>query len=205
MNLNKSVIAIVVLIITLIGLSYIFRSNSIANYPSSGTDIIAFGDSLIQGVGASESKDFVSLLSQKIGLPIINLGHSGDTTYDGLERISELDKYKPKVVILLLGGNDYLKKIPISETEINLTYLIKNIQSRGAVVLLLGVRGGLINDRFDTMYKKLRDKYHTAYVPDVLQGLIADMRYMSDAVHPNNAGYAIIANKVYPVLVDLVR
>lgn len=205
MNLNKSVIAIVVLIIILIGLSYIFRSNSIANYPSSGTDIIAFGDSLIQGVGASESKDFVALLSQKIGQPIINMGRAGDTTYDGIVRIGELDKYKPKVVILLLGGNDYLKKIPIVDTEKNLGVLIREIQGRGAVVLLLGVRGGIINDRFDAMYKKLRDKYHTAYVPDVLRGLIADMRYMSDAVHPNNAGYAIIANKVYPVLVDLVR
>lgn len=205
MNLNKSVVAIVVLIIILIGLSYIFRSNSIANYPSHGTDIIAFGDSLIQGVGASESKDFVTLLSQKIGQPIINMGRAGDTTYDGIVRIGELDKYKAKVVILLLGGNDYLKKIPIADTEKNLGVLIREIQGRGAVVLLLGVRGGIINDRFDAMYKKLRDKYHTAYVPDVLRGLIADMRYMSDAVHPNNAGYAIIANKVYPVLVGLLK
>lgn len=205
METKKSLILVAVLIVILFGLFCVFQPKPVANYPSAGTDIIAFGDSLIQGVGASESKDFVTTLSRRIGRPIINLGHAGDTTFDGIARIDELDKYKPKIVILLLGGNDYLKKLPILDTEKNLGVLIREIQSRGAIVLLLGVRGGIINDRFDTMFGRLRDKYRTAYVPDVLHGLIADMKYMSDAVHPNDAGYANIANKVYPVLADLIK
>jgi acyl-CoA thioesterase-1 len=205
METKKSLILVAVLIVILFGLFCVFQPKPVVNYPSAGTDIIAFGDSLIQGVGASESKDFVTILSRRIGRPIINLGHAGDTTFDGIARIDELDKYKPKIVILLLGGNDYLKKLPILDTEKNIGVLIREIQSRGAIVLLLGVRGGIINDRFGTMFGRLRDKYRTAYVPDVLRGLIADMKYMSDAVHPNNNGYAIIANKVYPVLVDLIK
>jgi lysophospholipase L1-like esterase len=82
----------------------------IKNFPSKGTDIVAFGDSLIVGLGATEGNDFVSILSKKIGLNIINLGVSGNTTEDGLNRINELDQYDPKVVLLLLGGNDAIKQ-----------------------------------------------------------------------------------------------
>lgn len=203
---TKQIRIIVSVVIAIVVLSFLFsRTKTITNYPSSGTDIIAFGDSLVQGVGSSNSNDFVSVLSRKIEIPIVNLGHSGDTTADGLARISNLDKYNPKIVILLLGGNDYLKKVPITETENNLATIIKNIQNRGAIVLLLGVRGGLINDHFDSMFERLRSRYHTAYVSDVLSGLIADSRYMSDVVHPNDLGYSIIANRVYGVLKSLLE
>lgn len=197
-----------VIAILLIGGSifYFSRAEPITNYPSQGTDIIAFGDSLIEGRGASSSeRSFVTLLAKKIGRPIVNLGHAGDTTADGLARVSELEAYNPKIVLLLLGGNDHLKKMPISETRKNLAALIQYIQSRGAIVVLLGVRGGLFNDPFDTEFEALRDAYHTAYVPDVLDGLFGNMTYMSDAVHPNDAGYGRIAERVYPVLAELLQ
>lgn len=205
MDIRKVIIYILIIVVAISAIVLFFPKKKIANYPSTGTDIIAFGDSLIQGVGSTNKGDFVSILSKKIGRPIINLGHSGDTTSDGLSRIGELDKYNPKVVILLLGGNDYLKKIPQDETQSNLIKIIKNIQDRGAIVLLLGVRGGLISDRFETMYSNLSYKYNTAYVPDVLRGLIFNTNYMSDAVHPNNAGYIVIAEKVYPKLNSLIK
>ncbi len=183
----------------------IFPKRKITNYPSSGTDIVAFGDSLVRGVGSSGGGDFVSILSNKIGRPIINLGQSGNTSYDGLRRLSELDQYKPKVVLVLFGGNDYLKKIPSSETEVNLIKIIRDIQARGSVVILLGVRGGILNDPFDEMYERVSDSMKTALVPNVLRGLIFNSNYMSDAVHPNNAGYALIAEKIYPTLERVLR
>lgn len=188
-------------------LYFIFgKEEEIKNYPSSGTDIIAFGDSLVQGVGASsKDKNFVSLLSYKIGRPITNLGISGNTTKDGLSRLTEFDDYKPKVVLLLLGGNDYLRKVPIEETFINLGKIIEDLQDRGAVVILLGVRGGIIGDNFDTEFEKLEKKYKVAYVPDVLDGLITNPKYMSDAIHPNDAGYAKIVDRIYPILNKLIK
>lgn len=182
------------------GAFYFFRAETVTNYPSKGKDIIAFGDSLVEGAGSTDGNDFVSLLSKKIGRPIINLGHGGDTTADGIARLKELDKYNPKVVILLLGGNDHLRKVPIGDTRKNLAVLIENIQGRGAVVILLGVRGGLFNDRFDTEFENLHDTYDTAFVPDVLDGLFGDGRYMSDVIHPNDIGYKIIAERIYPLL-----
>jgi lysophospholipase L1-like esterase len=185
-------------------LYYSFRQ-TITNYPSKGIEIVAFGDSLVQGVGSVDYGDFVSVLSKKIHKPIINLGHRGDTTAEGIARLKDLDNYNPKVVLLLFGGNDYLESIPIPQIEKNLSILIENIQARGAVVVLLAVRGGIFNDNFDKMYKHLRDQYHTAYVSDVLEGLYGNKNLMSDIVHPNNDGYRVMADRIYPIISSVTK
>ncbi len=204
MKFRILILSILLAIFAVLGVFY-FWTEPVANYPSKGTDIVAFGDSLVEGVGAADGNDFVSLLSQKIGQPIVNLGRAGDTTADGVARIGQLDAYTPKVVLLLLGGNDYLRRISISDTRKNLEILIQNIQARGAVVLLLGVRGGILNDRFAAEFKNLRDTYHTAFVSDVLDGLLGNGQYMADATHPNAVGYRIIAERIYPILREVIK
>ena len=205
MNARVVIIIIFSAILVALGIYYFSRTEAITNYPSKGMDIIAFGDSLVYGVGATEGNDFVSLLSEMTGESIVNLGRAGDTTADGLARINELNKYNPKVVILLLGGNDYLKKIPIADTFKNLATLIENIHARGAIVVLLGVRGGLFNDRFDTEFEKLSDTYNTVFVSDVLDELFGSSQYMSDTIHPNNIGYQMISGRIYSVLIGVLK
>lgn len=186
---------------------FVFRDNGseILNRDSKGTTIVAFGDSLINGVGSTDGNDFISLLSQRIGQPIINLGVNGNTTIDGLARINKVLDKDPKIVILLLGGNDYLKKIPIEDTFKNLDLMVKAIQKQGSMVLLLGVRGGLLTDIFADRFEVFAESHKVAFVPNVLDGLIAKNKYMSDAVHPNDAGYKEIADKVEPVLRKLLK
>lgn len=205
---NKNIIIIGLFsVLFVFGIFYfVLNKDTYTNYPSNGTDIVAFGDSLIEGVGASsKDKNLVSELSRKIGKPIINLGVSGNTTADGLRRLDQLDKYKPKVVILLLGGNDYLRKVPKETTFNNLGKIIEDIHSRGAVVLLLGVRGGLLKDNFEEDFEIISSKYNTAFVSNVLSGLILDKKYMADEIHPNDAGYVKISERVLPVLADIVK
>lgn len=178
---------------------------TIKNYPSSGETIIAFGDSLIEGVGSTKGNDFVSLLSQRLNTPIINLGHPGDTTAEAFTRIDDVLSKNPKVVMVLLGGNDFLKRVPKHEMLSNLERIITAIQNKGAVVVLLGIRGGLITDSYESDLRSLAEKTGSAYVPNVLKGLIGDSKYMDDSVHPNNAGYAIIADHIYPVLLKVLN
>ena len=55
------------------------------------------------------------------------------------------------------------------------------------------------------MNKKLAKKYGTLYVPNVLAGLLGNASLMYDAIHPNEEGYKIIANRVTPVLEKIFK
>lgn len=202
MNRKYILFGAVVLAVAIVGVALAWPGEgAVRNYPSSGTEIIAFGDSLVQGVGASApEKNFVSVLSAQLGRPIVNLGVSGNTTADGVQRLGEINKYQPQVVMVLLSGNDRLRQIPQEQTLANLGTIIEYIQNKGAVVVLLGVRGDLFGNGHDDKLKALAESRQAVYVPDVLDGLFGNNRYMTDLVHPNDAGYAKIANRIYPLL-----
>jgi lysophospholipase L1-like esterase len=203
----KSVLVFFVVVAVAIGVFFLFKDDEkITNYPPrAGGTIVAFGDSLVEGVGADESKNFVSRLSDKINEPIINLGISGDTTRDGLARVGDVFEQNPRIVLVLLGGNDYIKRVPKEETFSNLKSIILNIQSRGAITVLLGVRGGVLQDHYDEEYKKLAKETGSVYVDNVLAGLLTKPQYMHDGIHPNARGYELIAEKIYPELLKVLE
>ena len=116
------------------------KVSEIRNYPSPGESIVALGDSLVQGVGADTEGGFVTLLSERLGLPIENLGRGGDTTESALDRIDSVLEKNPKVVIVLLGGNDYLSRRAKEDVFANLAEIIERIQDTGAVVIKINNR-----------------------------------------------------------------
>lgn len=204
---NYWVMVLFAFAIVITGLVYFLkREPKIKNYPSAGKNIIAFGDSLTEGYGIPRDKNYVSLLSQKIGESIINAGRSGDTTESALARLETdvLDR-DPKVVIVLLGGNDYLRGMPRSQTFSNLATIIEKIQEQGAVVILVGIQGGVFRDNFKKEFFALAKIKHTAYVPNILQEILGEKDLMLDIIHPNEKGHEIMAKRIEPVLRDMIR
>lgn len=174
--------------------------------PTSGTAIIAFGDSLVAGRGATGGNDFVTLLSRRIRLPIVNAGRSGDTTRSALARLDrDVLSRDPKIVIVLLGGNDFLRRVPVEETFANLGEIVEKIRTRGAAVVLVGVSVGLLSDPYGREYEELARRAAAGLVPDILDGIIGHADRMSDSIHPNDRGYLLIADRLEPVLRQLVR
>lgn len=169
--MGKPPLLILVLIIALAG--YSFASKEEARE----LKIVAFGDSLVEGVGSKAGGGFVSLLSQMVDRPIVNLGRRGDTTADALKRLDSVLGERPDVTIVLLGGNDYLKGISAAETAKNLALIDMRLKKAGSKVLLLKL--------------------------DVLKDVIGRPELMSDKVHPNDLGYALVAERVYPELKKL--
>ncbi len=204
MRFGHTLALIGVLIVFLI-FFFFSQKNEIVNYPPKDGTVVAFGDSLVKGVGAAEDLGFISVLQGKIGEEIVNLGVPGDTTRDGLARIEEVRVLEPRIVILLLGGNDYLQKIPKEETFTNLKTIIKTLQQDGTLVVLLGVRGGLLTDGYDEAFDDLASESGVVFVPDILDGVFGKASLMSDAVHPNAAGYALIAERVYEAIKGVLR
>lgn len=177
-----------------------FKPSKITNYPSVGTSIVMFGDSLTEGIGATEGYTLPELFSKKLHKEVINMGKRGETSADGLARIDQVIDVDPKVVIVLFGGNDYLQEIDQEITFKNIDTIVSTLQEFGAVVVLLGIQGGVLSDPYKEEFKKIAVRRGALYVPNVLDGIIGEESLMSDEVHPNNTGYAILAKKVYPVL-----
>ncbi len=184
---------------------FFFRSAAVTNYPPHEGPIVAFGDSLVAGTGASEGKALPALLAARIGEPVENFGVPGDTTAKALVRIDTVLVHNPRIAIVLLGGNDYLQRIPKTDTFKNLATIIDHFQADGAVVVLVGVRGGVLVDNFAGEYRKLAKAKGAVYVPDVLDGLLGDKKYMADQVHPNDTGYARIAERVAEALQPILK
>jgi len=200
-----SIILLSLLLIFLLLYFIMGREGEIVNYPTKNGPIVAFGDSLVEGVGSTRGNDFVSVLSRSVGEPIINLGVAGDTTEDGIVRLSEVIELEPRITILLLGGNDFLRRISRDETFANLESIITRLQSSGSLVVLLGVRGGVLTDGYAREYKALARKTGSVYVENVLDGIFGNAQLMADGIHPNDDGYKIIADKVYREMREVVR
>jgi acyl-CoA thioesterase I len=198
--MNRNLYIIVAILVLALAAYFFFKTESIRNYPPKDGPIVAFGDSLVAGYGASKGNDFVSLLSRGLGEEVVNLGVPGDTTAGGLARVDDVVKKEPRLTILLLGGNDFIRKVPRAETFSNLRNIISKLQESGSVVMLLGVRGGLLSDSADGYFQDLADETGSVYIEDVLAGLFGDSRYMSDSIHPNDAGYKKIAERLLPIL-----
>ncbi len=166
--------------------------------------ILFFGDSLVEGVGASRGKDLPSQLALALREPVLNYGIAGDTTKEALSRTSQARAEKPRLAILLLGGNDFLRKIPREETASNLEEIITQFQADGAIVLVLGVRSGIISGGSDDFYEAIAEKTGAAYEEDVLRGVFGKTNLMSDTIHPNDAGYTKITERLIPVIEELL-
>jgi acyl-CoA thioesterase-1 len=171
--------------------------DSIRNLRSPGEQIICFGDSLTEGVGAGEGEDYPAVLAQKLGIAVINAGRRGDTTAAALARIRRdvLEK-NPRLVIVLLGGNDFLRQVPLGETKKHLTEIVRQIQAGGAMVAIGGVRLGLFTDEYGPLFEEIAGQAGALYVPHVLKGILSDAKQRSDTIHPNAAGYRVVAERM---------
>jgi acyl-CoA thioesterase-1 len=134
-------------------------------------------------------------------VPILNLGKNGDTTASALDRVKQLTAQNPDIVVISLGGNDGLRRMSPAETESNLQKLIETLTRNGAIVVLLGVPGGLpFNDPHPAIFERLSTLPGVVYVSNILRGLLGNQELMSDPIHPNDAGYAAIADRVTPAI-----
>ncbi len=165
--------------------------------PKSELAITAVGDSLVAGTGSTRGNDFVSVLSRKLGVPITNKGIPGDTSKEVLVRIDSIIQTQPDIVILLVGGNDALQRLPVDATFKNIAAIIQKLQKNGISVVLVGIQGNILENRYQDQFDALAKEYNVIYVPDILDGIITNKQYMSDVVHPNDLGYAIMAEKIY--------
>lgn len=177
----------------------------VRNLASTNEAIVCFGDSLTEGVGANAGEDYPTVLSRELAYPIVNAGRRGDTTGDALTRVAEVIGHNPRLVIVLLGGNDFLRQQPRGETKKNLSEVVRRIQAQGAMVALAGIRLGILRDEFAPIYEDIAKELGAYYIPEVMEGILANPKLKSDAIHPNGAGYRLIAQRIGEKIRPLLR
>jgi len=177
--------------------------------------VLVYGDSLSAAYGISQKDGWVSLLGERLkrnNYTVVNASISGETTSGGAARIGDaLERFRPDIVVLALGGNDGLRGLPVAEMKANLTKIIRAAQARQARVLVVGMRippnyGRKYTEEFYQAFADVAKQQKAAYAPFLLDG-IGERRelFQPDQIHPTEAAQPLMLETVWSELQPLLR
>lgn len=166
-----------------------------------GSTVLALGDSLTFGYGANPGESYPAQLQKLTGWNIVNGGVSGDTSAQALSRLPALLARKPKLVIVGIGGNDFLRKVPEEQTRANIAKIIETVQKENIPTVLVGVPhitlGALFGHLSDhPLYEDLSEEYGTPLFGGAWAEILGDNDLKSDQIHANGKGYRRFAEKL---------
>jgi lysophospholipase L1-like esterase len=168
-----------------------------------GSTVLALGDSLTHGTGAAPEASYPAVLAGLTGWNVVNAGVPGDTSAQALARLPALlAEHRPRLVLVSIGGNDFLRKLPESDTRANVHAACKQALDAGAQVLLVAVPRatvaaalGQMTDH--TLYAAVAEDLDIPLQRQAWGEVLAQPELRSDAVHANARGYAQFARSLY--------
>jgi len=105
---------------------------------------------------------------------------------DGNGRLSRV------LTTLMLLKHGYLY-VPYSSLE----RIVEGIHRRGALVVVGGVSLPLVDRGYGEVYEELRERTGCLVIANVLDDVIGRPALMSDRIHPNARGYAVVAERFH--------
>lgn len=194
---------------------FLFIFVSTAPVRAADLTLVVLGDSLSAGYQLAPGDGFPEQLQKALearGQPVevINAGVSGDTTSGGLSRLDWSVGEGVDAVIVELGANDALRGIAPALTRRNLEEITSRLRARGIEVLLAGMLaprnlGEKYAKEFDPIYADLAKAHGALLYPFFLEGvaLNPDLN-LSDGMHPNADGVAVIVENILPKVEELL-
>jgi acyl-CoA hydrolase len=147
--------------------------------------------------------DYPGRLAAATGWQIINAGVSGDTAREARKRLAPLlATHQPALVIVELGGNDFLRQTPPAKVREYLREIIREARSSGALVALVAVprlsllRASLSALSDSPIYAELADEEDVLLIPAVFSDILSDESLRADEIHPNARGYEQLAQGI---------
>ena len=187
------------LLVTLAGCG---RDKKTAQPVPPGSTVLALGDSLTFGTGASAETCYATVLAGLTGWNVVNAGVPGDTSAQALARLPALlAEHQPKLVIVSIGGNDFLRKLPESDTRTHVHAICKQALAAGAQVLLVAVPRATVAAALGQMtdhalYAEVAKDLKIPLQREAWGEVLAQPDLRADAVHANARGYAQFARSV---------
>jgi acyl-CoA thioesterase I len=182
---------------------------------SADLKLVVLGDSLSAGYQLAPSEGFPEQLQKTLdeqghSVDVVNAGVSGDTTSGGLSRLDWSVGPDVDAVIVELGANDALRGISPEFTRKNLEDITRRLRERGVEVLLAGMLaprnlGPDYGDAFDPIYAEIAKDHDALLYPFFLDGVALDPDLnLSDGMHPNADGIAVIVENILPKVKELL-
>ena len=163
--------------------------------------VLAFGASITRGTGVSKDKSYPAVLSQRLGIKVINAGVPGEITEQGMVRLPGLlEQHKPDLVLISHGGNDILRKVDARTTKQNLRQMILDVRASGAEVVLIAIPKLSLFASAAPFYEILSESLDVPVELDIITSLQKSPKYKSDTIHFNVEGYALMAEAVETLL-----
>ena len=177
--------------------------------------LMVYGDSLVAGYGLRASEGFTEQLQQALteagrNVKVLNAGVSGDTSAGGLARLDWALSDRPDAVIIVLGGNDFLRGLDPQHTRENLRQILSRLRQDKIKILLCGMLapvnlGPAYRQQFDSIYPELAYSFNTGFYPFFLQGVALNPELnQPDGLHPNEAGVSVITQSVLPAVMSVL-
>lgn len=170
-----------------------------------GSTILALGDSLTAGYAADAEAAYPAVLASLTGWQIINGGVSGNTSAQALARLPALMRRQPQLVLVSIGGNDFLRKVPEADTRSNIRQIVQQIKAAGMPAVLVAVpyfTTGALFGRLSEhpMYEELAAELNVPLLKGAWAEVLGDKKLKSDQIHANAQGYRVFAEKMWAFL-----
>ncbi len=174
--------------------------------------LLVVGDSLSAAYGIPASQGWVALLQQRLqarGYPqrVVNASVSGETTAGGLSRLPALlDRHRPQLVLIELGGNDGLRGLPLARLNENLTRMAELSRKAGATPVLFEMHipsnyGATYANGFHAAFKTVAQAQQAPLVPFFLAPIALDPdAFQDDGIHPTVAAQPQMLDAAWPTL-----
>lgn len=201
MNNKKTALFTVILLFAAALLSSACRKTAqLPSLPADAT-ILAFGDSLTAGTGAGDSESYPEVLALLTGRKVTNAGIPGEVSASGAERLPELLKLeRPALLILCHGGNDLLGRQDHQLIADNLRSMIRTSGEHGVPVLLVAIPSPDFSLKPPALYEELSKEFRIPVERKVLPHILGKSSLKSDHIHPNAAGYRLLAEALANLL-----
>lgn len=165
--------------------------------------VLAFGDSITYGTGARESESFPAQLEGLIGRKVVRAGVPGEVSAQALARLpGELDEHRPALLVLCIGGNDFLRNLGKAQVAANVQTMVALARQRGIDVVLIGTPEKGLTVTPPAFYAEIAEQLGIPYEGSVIGKILRNSELKSDTIHPNARGYRLIAERVAALLRD---
>jgi acyl-CoA thioesterase-1 len=177
---------------------------------AAGSTVLALGDSLTFGTGAAADASYPVRLAARTGWSVVNAGVPADTSAQARQRLTRLlAEQAPRLVLLSIGGNDFLRQVPEAETRANIGAMLDEIRAADALAVLIAVprpavMAALLRSLDDhPLYEALAEQRRVLLFAAGWAKVLSDPALKADQIHANAAGYERFARELHGFLLEV--